>query len=306
MADTQDDTTQHKQAQMNPETHDGREDYLRRILQELSTAFSAAIAGDFVIPPGTKSIPTQHHIRCLRDQLQSLQSQFMSALRSVGYSGATIETPSKPITASVDAGTLGYIRAVRDSKSGYGRATGFCIVTVGELFFDRALPWAPIAMEYLEVCCTATKAFLVSILSLLAPEAVGTVIMGAILDPLMNEILPECKLKLSDVLAPSTQGFPVLYDPGFLEYIHDRRQQLAKVEMTNRLHEYVSSRTVQNITGNRLFKDPSSAVNVTIAPDHVVDYLTTRTRAEADEYACAEMLFCAQGIYQVSNVLYTH
>ncbi len=298
MADTMKEATGHDEATgheetSNPsETREQREEYLKRILQELNHALSVAIAGDSMRPVGTSLVFLPDTLRGLRAQLQSLRSEFWSALQTDGYHRVMIGTPTIPGNSNACSGILQHIKDVRDRKSAYGEVAGFCIQTVCEVFFEQAVPWGAMALEFVERCKHTTTDILASVLARLAPTDVAIAIVQSVLEPLMDEILPEVQRKLADLLAPSTHGYPLIYDPGFHDCIHDRRQMCMKLATMLRLSGYLRR-------GGQIY--PGMRSLAPLSEERLVDELTTRTKDEVDAYACAEMLSCAQGLYEVSR-----
>ncbi|KAI4121639.1 MAG: hypothetical protein LQ341_007382, partial [Variospora aurantia] len=297
MAEKQNETAPaeriHEQSEVSPE----RAEYLTRIMEELKVAFSAAVAGDYMRVNGNETIMPPAELRSLRDRLQSLREDFMAAFQSEGRARKLVtDTPtghafnfsSFPFQAEI----LQRVRNVRDSKSAYGQIAGFCLISVCQIFFEQAQPWAAIAAKYVEDCWSVTRAFIVSILLRLAPARVNTAIMDAIVDTILNTLFLECEQRLEAVLVPSSDGFPLLSDPVVVDRIHDARHAFAVNETKVRLHEYVMALSPQMNNGNHVLG------NVPIVPEHLAEFLTARTKAEADNRACVEMLCCVRRLWQ--------
>lgn len=292
MADTVEERTGHGETSKTTEIHKKGEEYLKSILQELGDALSAAIAGESMKPMSTESIIPPHVIQSLREQLQSLRSEFWSALQSDGYHRGMIDTIIVPPSPNTRSDLLKHIKDIRDSKSAHGEVTGFCVPTVCDVFFEQAVPWGAMGLEFVERCKHTTRDFLTSILARLTPTGAAIAIVQTVLEPLMSEILPEVQRKLADLLSPSTHGYPLIYDPGFHDCIHDRRQVCLKNATRERLRDYSRKRAQFSYGMGNIALDTE---------EQLVEALTERTKAEADQCACAEMLSCAQGLYQVSR-----
>ncbi|KAL8752767.1 MAG: hypothetical protein Q9184_005634 [Pyrenodesmia sp. 2 TL-2023] len=290
MADTVEEPTGQEECSKTPGTHQKGEEYLRSILRELGDALSTAIAGESMRPMSTDSIVPPLVIQSLRKQLQSLQSEFWSALHSDGYHRGMIDAMTLvPAISNIGANLLKHIKDMRDSKCGHGEVTGFCVPTVCDVFFEQAVPWGAMALEFVERCKHTVRDFLASVLAHLTPTDVATALVQTVLEPLLSEILPEVQRKLADLLSPSTHGYPLIYDPDFHDYIHHGRQVCLDNATRERLRDYSRK-------GGQI---PYGMGNIPLATEErLVEALTKRTKAEADEYACMEMLSCAKCLYQ--------
>lgn len=304
MADKQKETAAAEQVHEQPEVSPERAEYLTRIMEELKVAFSAAVVGDYMRVNCSDTVMPPAELRSLRDRLQSLREDFLAAFESEGRARKLVtDTPTGQASNfsafSFQADMLHRVRNIRDSKSAYGQIAGFCVISVCQVFFEQAQPWAGIAAKYVEDCWSVTRAFIVSILLRLAPAKVSTAITDAIVDTLLNTLFLECEQRLEAVLVPSSDGFPLLSDPVVVDRIHDTRHAFSVNETKVRLHEYVMALSPQMNNGNHVLGS-LGGTNVPIVPEHLAEFLTARTKAEADHRACVEMLCCVRRLWQVS------
>ncbi|KAL8982393.1 MAG: hypothetical protein Q9177_005284 [Variospora cf. flavescens] len=306
MADKQNETASAEQVNEQSEVSRERVEYFTRIMEELKVAFSAAVAGEYMRVNGNDTVMPPAELRSLRDRLQSLREDLMAAFESEGRTRKLLtDTPTGHVfhfsSFPFPAEMLQRVRNVRDSKSAYGQIAGFCVISVCQIFFEQAQPWAAIAAKYVEDCWSVTRAFIVSILLRLAPAKVSTAMMDAIVDTLLNTLFLECEQRLEAVLVPSSDGFPLLSDPVVVDRIHDTRHAFAVNETKVRLHEYVMALSPQMNNGNHVLGS-LGGINVPIVPEHLAEFLTARTKAQADNRACVEMLCCVRRLWQDAAV----
>ncbi|KAI4285207.1 MAG: hypothetical protein L6R35_004707 [Caloplaca aegaea] len=306
MADKQKETAAAEQVHEQPEVSPERAEYLTRIMEELKVAFSAAVVGDYMRVNCSDTVMPPAELRSLRDRLQSLREDFLAAFESEGRARKLVtDTPTGQASNfsafSFQADMLHRVRNIRDSKSAYGQIAGFCVISVCQVFFEQAQPWAGIAAKYVEDCWSVTRAFIVSILLRLAPAKVSTAITDAIVDTLLNTLFLECEQRLEAVLVPSSDGFPLLSDQVVVDRIHDTRHAFSVNATKVRLHEYVMALSPQMNNGNHVLGS-LGGTNVPIVPEHLAEFLTARTKAEADHRACVEMLCCVRRLWQDAAV----
>lgn len=298
----------------------GREDCFRRVMGDLHTVFSAAIAGFFTKISTADSAFTPNEIRRLQDQIQKFRGEFRTALNTRGHLRNITNTPPAQSRTASDraseapvatpqqcskANMLKHIKDVRDGRVGSEMATGFSFLTVADLFVEQALPWETIALEYIERCWTEMKVFVTFVISRLVQGNIQTqtAIMSAVLDPLLDEIIAESKQLLDQLSAFPCQGYYLLYDREFHAIIHNKRQELRKKELTKRLLGLAAPAITGSVSEhNEIYA--LALGRLTIA--QLVGRMASQSALDLDEYACLEMLYCMQGVYKVCIPHYTY
>ncbi|KAI4175663.1 MAG: hypothetical protein LQ348_006147 [Seirophora lacunosa] len=306
MADFQNESTAANHFARHQATSAQRKEYLGRILHELNVLFSVAISGDYTAMAGVDLIVPPTQLQRLRSLLESVRQDFVSAFVHEGHKQNMVACSPCQVTGFIDfhfpADMLNHIRNIRDSESAYGRVAGFCVPSVCQVFYEKARPWAAMATTYLRNCWSTTRAFIVSTLLLLAPQKTTAVIMDVIVDPLLSIRFLECEQRLKAVLTPSPAGLPLLSTAAVVGSIHETRLMFSMNETKTRLQKYVTTSGPLMNNGYQASVASSGEINTRIVPDHLADYLTTRTEAETDNRACAEMLCCVQGLWQRASV----
>ena len=278
------------------ETIDEQRMFLLEISQSFQSLTEAAVDGTYSNPFFGSPRDLLDRNKRLRAVVQNLNLDFAKIMRLRGHDREIVETnPYKKHFISEDSHSAPQVisRAdfIQEIKSLLKYSRGrelpgmFNPLIVGEIFREQSKKWEPLAREHLWDMELLLKSFLELTLSFLTDENTFEMILREIIDPSIDEKFRKAGEKLQELLEPHQKGHPITYNHYFTETIQNMRQKSLEDDLKARLGNHFG--------GTRV---PALQADVQI----LASSLASANITDVDEFACSEILMCAEAYYKVS------
>ena len=279
------------------ETIDEQRMFLLDISQSFQSLTEAAVDGTYSNPFFGSPRDLLDRNKRLRAVVQNLNLDFAKIMRLRGHDREIVETnPPKKYFISEDSHSAPQVvsRAefIQEIKSLLKYSRGrelpgmFNPLIVGEIFREQSKKWELLAREHLRDMELLLKSFLELTLSFLTDENTFEMILREIIDPSIDEKFRKAGEKLQELLEPHQKGHPITYNHYFTETIQNMRRKFLEDDLKARLGNHFG--------GTRV---PALQADVQI----LASSLASANITDVDEFACSEILLCAEAYYKVSR-----
>lgn len=272
------------------ETIDEQRIFLLEISQSFQSLTEAAVDGIYSDPFFGSPRDLLGRNKRLRAGVQNLNLDFAQIMRLRGHnreiveSSASEESDLAPEIIS-RADFIEEIKSLLKHSRGRELPGMFNPLIVGELFREQSKKWEILAREHLGKMELLVRSFLEVTLSHLADENTFEAILREVVGPSIDEKLRKAGEKLDELLEPHQKGHPITYNHYFTENIQNMRRKFLENDLRGRLGKHFGSARV-TISQAEIQPLASSLASLNVA--------------DADDFACSEILLGAEAYYKVS------
>ena len=274
--------------------------YLLQVSQDFQEISKAAVDGsyghEFFGDPRSRDGVAKR----LRAVVQNLNVQFAETVRLRGQLRRVVEENEGPLKPGTVTRTdfIGEIKDLLKTTRGRELPGTFNPLIVGDLFCEQSKPWESLARQHIKRTWDNARLFLDLLIAYLTDESIMDGLFQHVIDPLMEENFKLLSRKLEEILKPYQKGHPITYNHYYTETVQKVKEKRYRDETTQKLQRYLYSDGRQ-INKPSLLPEKSVSVTDSSIP-MLVSSLTSKTEADMDRYACAEILDCMEAYYKVN------
>lgn len=278
------------------ETNDEQRMFLLKISQSFQSLTEAAADGTYSHPFfGSPRVYFDRNKR-LRAGVQNLNLDFAKIMQLRGHDREIVEAnpPRKNCIAADShlapeiisrADFIQEIKGLLQFSRGRELPGMFNPLIVGEIFREQSKKWELLAREHLQEMELLVKSFLELTLSFLTDKNTFAKILREVVDPSIDDKFRKAGEKLEELLEPHQKGHPITYNHYFTETIQITRRKFLERDLRARL--------AMHFGGTRV-----PAVQTDLQT--LASSLASANFVDVDEFACSEILLCAEAYYKVS------
>lgn len=272
--------------------------YLLTLSQTCQSLTKAAVDGTYNNDFFGDAKTTDGYQKRIRAVVQNLNQYFADRMAREGHRYAIIDsstaTPSQtrdlkviPLTR---ARYLNRIENLRKRTRGRELPGTFNPMIVSDLFLEQSKPWEALASSHIEQIACAVRNFFTHLISHIADVSTRSALFQIVVEPALDQIINNVKVKTAELLAPHLYGHPITYNQYFTGELQQVRKERSRAEFT------------------RIIKDVFRVESLYPGEDHectdtdyrpLLEALMSSTNPDLNQHACSEALDCMQAYYKV-------